>query len=245
MRSHWKFFLIIEALLIILFFYQLTTNLFVALVAISGVIILATTSQSKKENKVPSYLVGVFLLSFAVVSTSAFWITLLFTLLFIGIKDNGVFVSNLSGKVFKKAPWNEKDIVVVETAEQTPKSGKRKKQDWIGHHKIGQSIFEWDDINLSILMGDTIVDLGNTFLPKSESYIVIRKGFGKTRILVPNGVGVMIEHSAIKGKVLFEAEEFSLMNESVKMYSQDYDLHNRKLKVITSVGVGDLEVIAI
>lgn len=245
MRSHWKFFLTVEALLIIWFFYQVTTNLFVALLAIVGVIILVTTSQSKKENKVPSYLVGIFLLLFAVVSTSAFWFILLFTFLFIGIKDNGAFMNNLSGKLFKKAPWNEKEIIVVETAEQTIKNGKRKKQDWLGHQKIGQSIFEWDDINLHVLMGDTIVDLGNTFLPKSESYIVIRKGFGKTRILVPSGVGVMIEHSAIKGKVLFEGEELSLVNESVKMYSKDYDHHNRKLKVITSVGVGDLEVIAI
>lgn len=245
MRSHWKFFLTVEALLIIWFFYQLTTNLFMAVLAISGIIMLVTTSQSKKENKIPSYLVGVFLLSFAVLSTSAFWVIVLFTFMFIAIKDNGIFMNNLSGKLFKKAPWNEKDIIVVEAAEQTPKNGKRKKQDWIGHHKIGQSIFEWDDINFSILMGDTIVDLGNTFLPKAESYIVIRKGFGKTRILVPKGVGVMIEHSAIKGKVLFETEELSLVNESVKMYSKDYDLHNRKLKVITSVGVGDLEVIAI
>lgn len=245
MRSHWKFFLTVEALLVVWFFYQLTTNLFVALLAISGVIVLVTTSQSKKENKVPSYLVGVFLLAFAVLSTSAFWVIVLFTFLFIGIKDNGAFMNNVNEKLFKKAPWNEKNIIVVETAEQTVKNGKRKKQDWLGHQTIGQSIFEWDDINLLVLMGDTIVDLGNTFLPKSESYIVIRKGFGKTRILVPSGIGIMIEHSTIKGKILFEAEELSLVNESVKIYSKDYDNHTRKLKIITSVGVGDLEVIAI
>ena len=146
---------------------------------------------------------------------------------------------------FQQAPWNEKEIVVVETTDSLPKNAKRFKRNWLGNERIGNTIYEWDDINFSIFMGDTIIDLGNTILPKNESYIVIRKGFGKTRILVPNGIGIMIEHSAVKGKITFEEQQYILENESVKLYSKHYEDQARTLKIITNVLVGDLEVIAI
>lgn len=244
MSNHWKFFFAVEAVLVVWFLYQLSTNVFVALLTIAGIWILIRSHQSKKENKTPSYLLGVFLLLFSAVSTSAFWFILLAAVFFISIKGQGV-LKGMNTNVFKRAPWNEKEIKIVETTESTPKSGKRIKQRWVGTEKIGNTIFEWDDINFTLLMGDTIIDLGNTVLPKSESYIVIRKGIGKTRVLVPKGVGVMIEHNSLMGNVLFEGEDYSLTNESLKIYSKDYDVSNRKLKVITSVLVGDLEVITI
>lgn len=244
MTRQWKFFLAIELLLIIWLLYQLSSNFFVALLAISGILVLISSSKSKKENRNRSYLIGIFLVAFAVMSTSAFWLMLLFTVSFIALKG-GAGLTSVNRHFFTNAPWNEKDIVMVETAETMPKSGKRQKRGWIGHQKIGSDIFEWDDINFTIFMGDTIVDLGNTFLPKSESYIVIRKGFGKTRVLVPQGIGVMVEHSAIKGTILFEDHEYNLLNESVKLYSHNFDKENRKLKIITSSFVGDLEVITV
>lgn len=244
MTKQWKFFLAIELLLIIWLLYQLTSNFFVALLAISGILVLISSSKSKESKRNRNYMVGIFLLLFAVMSTSAFWLLLLFTVGFVSIKGSAGLTS-LNKRFFTNAPWNEKDMIMVETAETTPKSGRRQKRDFIGHQKIGSHIFEWDDINFSIFMGDTIIDLGNTFLPKTESYIVIRKGFGKTRILVPQGIGVMVEHSALKGNVLFEGQGYALLNESVKLYSRNFDKDNRKLKIITSSLVGDIEVITV
>lgn len=45
---------------------------------------------------------------------------------------------------------------------------------------------------MAILAGDTIVDLGNTLLPKEDSIVIVRKGFGRTRILVPYGIGILL-----------------------------------------------------
>lgn len=75
--------------------------------------------------------------------------------------------------------------------------------------------------------------------------IMIRKGFGKTRILVPIGVGVAVEHAAFYGTLHFENKDSMLHSQSVTAYSKDYDDAPRRIHIITSVGVGDLEVLAV
>ncbi len=74
---------------------------------------------------------------------------------------------------------------------------------------------------------------------------MIRKGFGKTRILVPIGVGVAVEHATFYGRLHFENADSMLHSQSVTMYSQDYDDAPRRIHIITNVVVGDLEVLAV
>ncbi len=40
--------------------------------------------------------------------------------------------------------------------------------------------------------------------------MIVRKGIGRTRILVPLGVAIRLEHATLVGNVLFEEEQFSL-----------------------------------
>ena len=244
MRNNWKWFLLIESLLLIVALYQLIHNLFIlGLFAIGGWLIFLSRDQQKRKRRMP-LVIGIFLMAFALMSLAGFWYMLIGAVVFLYLNYGKVF-SKMDSFNFQQAPWNEKEIVVVETTDSLPKNAKRFKRNWLGNERIGNTIYEWDDINFSIFMGDTIIDLGNTILPKNESYIVIRKGFGKTRILVPNGIGIMIEHSAVKGKITFEEQQYILENESVKMYSKHYEDQARTLKIITNVLVGDLEVIAI
>ncbi|MER2173932.1 MAG: cell wall-active antibiotics response protein LiaF [Carnobacterium sp.] len=244
MKNNWKWFSLIESLLLIVALYQLIHNLFIlGLFAAGCWLIFLSRNQQKRKRRMP-LVVGIFLTAFALMSLAGFWYMLIVAVVFLYLNYGKVF-SKMDSFNFQQAPWNEKDIVVVETTNSLPKNAKRLKRNWLGNERIGNTIYEWDDINFSIFMGDTIIDLGNTILPKNESYIVIRKGFGKTRILVPNGIGIMIEHSAIKGKIAFEEQQYILENESVKMYSKHYEDQARTLKIITNVLVGDLEVIAI
>lgn len=244
MKNNWKWFLLIESLLLIVALYQLIHNLFIlGLFAIGGWLIFLSRDQQKRKRRMP-LVIGIFLMAFALMSLAGFWYMLIGAVVFLYLNYGKVF-SKMDSFNFQQAPWNEKEIVVVETTDSLPKNAKRFKRNWLGNERIGNTIYEWDDINFSIFMGDTIIDLGNTILPKNESYIVIRKGFGKTRILVPNGIGIMIEHSAVKGKITFEEQQYILENESVKLYSKHYEDQARTLKIITNVLVGDLEVIAI
>ena len=134
---------------------------------------------------------------------------------------------------------------MIKTTASEPKSGKKFKRPWIGNQRFGNDTYEWNDINLSVISGDTIIDLGNTLLPKEDNVVIVRKGFGRTRILVPTGIGVMLEHSTMIGVVKFEMEHFQLKNESVKLYSNDYDSAARRLKIVTNTLFGDIEVIRV
>jgi predicted membrane protein len=82
-------------------------------------------------------------------------------------------------------------------------------------------------------------------LPKEDSIVIVRKGFGRTRILVPYGIGILFEHATLYGKVDFDEDTQVLRNETIKMYSEDYDESPRRLKIVTNTLVGDVEVIRV
>lgn len=244
MKNRWRAFLFIEAVLVLWLIYQITTHLFILGMIMLGLFIFFSVQSSKKENKTPYYLISLFLILFSLFSLTSFWVFLIVNGVWL-LSEGKSHLKKMDNRLFKHAPWNKKDMIVVDTVEKMPKNGKKIKYEWLGNTKIGDQVYEWDDINLSVLAGDTIIDLGNTFLPKSENFVVLRKGFGKTRILVPTGTGILLEHHTLNGKVIFEGETISLSNETLKIYSKDYDESTRKLKIITSVFLGDLEVISV
>ena len=166
---------------------------------------------------------------------------LIFAIVFVGLK--GIEVSGIDPS--KNAFWKKKQITIVEGQEPEAHSGTKVKQSLFGNERIGNQVFEWDDINLLSISGDTIIDLGNTILPKRDNVVLVRKGVGRTRILVPLGVGIMVEHATFAGDLIFEGEQNTLRNESLKVYSEDYDDNPRRIKIITSTFLGDVEVIRI
>lgn len=114
---------------------------------------------------------------------------------------------------------------------------------WIGHQHTPHTIYEWEDIQLQNGIGDVVIDLSNTVLPAEESVISIRSGVGKVTILVPYELDVAIRHSAILGTAsIFQFPSTRLWNESVSFNSDLYADASQKVKILTSVWVGDLEV---
>lgn len=125
--------------------------------------------------------------------------------LFIGLK--GVEISGID---LTKMLLAKKQIMMVQTEQLKTHNNERKRQQLFGNQRIGNDVYEWDDINIAIISGDTIIDLGNTLLPKDDNIVIVRKGIGRTRILVPLGVAIRLEHATLVGNVLFEEEQFSL-----------------------------------
>lgn len=112
-----------------------------------------------------------------------------------------------------------------------------------GTQKTPDHVYEWDDVNIQIGIGDTVIDLSNTLLPKAESVIVIRHIAGKVRILVPYDIEVAVYHSVIIGQaVFFDHHEPRLINETVSYRTSGFDQASRKIKIITSMIAGNLEV---
>lgn len=235
-----RIFLLIEAALFLLLAYKVISNPATLVFCILGVLSLCWAANVRRGRilRTPLMIFGAIAVIVSVfINPVAWWMLLVavVVVLFAGSKT----VS--SGGLF---PWIRKQFVSVRTTEDSGDRSAQRHQ-WIGDIAIGQSVYEWQDENISVLTGDTIIDLGNTILPKRENVVMIRKGFGKTRLLVPIGVGVELNHSALIGKVDFAGTEHTLRNETLHLYSDDYDTAPRKLRIITSALVGDLEVVPV
>ena len=72
-----------------------------------------------------------------------------------------------------------------------------------------------NDLNAIGLTGDINIEslgtplLGNTLLPKEDNIIIIRKGFGRTRILVPLGVAILLEHSTFTERYVLKKKNIN------------------------------------
>ncbi|MCF1686027.1 cell wall-active antibiotics response protein LiaF [Tetragenococcus halophilus] len=240
MRKPGRFFFVIESLLLLLVIWQTIHNPLLFILIASGIFFIYLALRRKKKAKTSNFklLLGIILILFGLLSNPAVWLMLVFTILFIGLKGIEISGIDLSSYAF----WNKKQMIMVQTQEARNHDGKKKKQQWFGNERIGNHVYEWDDININVLSGDTIIDLGNTILPKKDNVVLVRKGIGRTRLLVPTGIGVQLEHTALMGTVYFEDYETKLRNETLKLYSKEYSESARHLKIITNALVGDIEV---
>lgn len=243
MQSSWRFFIVTELLLLLWAVYQLFDNIPILIFLIFAIINFVYSAKKVYKTSFNQFqkFASLVAMLICLLNIPAVWMMLVLAILFVGLK--GVEVSGID--LFSSAPWRKKQIKMIKTVASETKSGRRFKRPWIGNQRFGNDTYEWDDINLSILYGDTIIDLGNTLLPKEDNVVIVRKGFGKTRILVPTGIGVVLEHSAMIGQAVFEGEHFQLKNESLKLYSNEYDKAVRRIKIVTNTLFGDVEVIRV
>ncbi|MGX7106763.1 cell wall-active antibiotics response protein LiaF [Hutsoniella sourekii] len=102
---------------------------------------------------------------------------------------------------------------------------------------------EWQDMNLVLLGGDTLIDLRDLQLPLGDSVIMVRKVYGRTRIILSQDIGLSINFSTIKGSITIGQEVYDLLGENLRYQEPDYSKRNRRVKLIISQAMGDLEVI--
>ncbi|SDK17892.1 cell wall-active antibiotics response protein LiaF [Sediminibacillus albus] len=114
---------------------------------------------------------------------------------------------------------------------------------WLGRQKTKKEPFEWQDINIQTGIGDTIVDMNNTVLPKGEAVVIIRNMIGNIEILVPYEVEVSISHSTLFGTAeILDYKEYNAWNKVIQMETKDYQTAKQKVKIFTSTLVGKIEV---
>ncbi|MCL1632032.1 cell wall-active antibiotics response protein LiaF [Sporolactobacillus sp. CPB3-1] len=120
------------------------------------------------------------------------------------------------------------------------------KNKWFGHQETPVDGYEWKDINIQTGAGDTIIDLGQTILPKKESIIFIRQLVGRVRILVPYGVEISLHYSVVLGQIdFFDHHEGQLIHESRVLQTGGYDQADQKVKIMISALTGSLEVLRV
>jgi lia operon protein LiaF len=109
--------------------------------------------------------------------------------------------------------------------------------------KTPEHVYEWNDVNIQVGVGNTVIDLSDTVLPKGEAIISIRSLVGNVQILVPYEVEVHLNHSIMAGAVaIFQEQEHKIVNETIVYETPDYQQAEQKVKLITSGLTGKLEV---
>jgi lia operon protein LiaF len=112
-----------------------------------------------------------------------------------------------------------------------------------GQQKTPAAVYEWNDINIQAGVGDTMIDLSYTVFPKGETVIFIRNVIGNIHILVPYEIEVSIHHSVLAGSTtIFDFQDSKIFNKVYHLKTIEYEKAEQKIKIFTSLIVGNLEV---
>lgn len=112
-----------------------------------------------------------------------------------------------------------------------------------GDQETANQAYQWQDINIHGVSGSRIIDLSNTVLPDETAVISIRHFVGNIEIYVPYEVEVSIHHSSVFGRAhIFGTHHWKLMNQSLLYKTEKYETTYPRVKIITSLLSGDIEV---
>ena len=127
-----------------------------------------------------------------------------------------------------------------------PLEAHREKTQWFGNQEHNKDQYGFEDINIIRLFGNDIVDLDEGVLVGRDNIVVIRKTFGRTKILVPIDVEVSLSASSLYGRVRFLNLSFwDLRNESFSISSPGYRESHKRVKLVINCLFGDVEVIRV
>lgn len=115
---------------------------------------------------------------------------------------------------------------------------------WFGQQKRGTQPYQWQDYNSQTIIGETVIDLTQTVLPKGEPLVLVRHLAGMIKIIVPYDVEVSIHHSVFIGSVdIFGYGYDQMTNRVVHYQTENYQQANQRVKIYTSMIAGKFEVV--
>ncbi|WP_090633535.1 cell wall-active antibiotics response protein LiaF [Neobacillus massiliamazoniensis] len=114
---------------------------------------------------------------------------------------------------------------------------------FLGQQKTPNSVYEWNDVNIQTGIGDCVIDFSYTLLPQGETVIFIRNMIGNIQILIPYETEVSIHHSCVVGSAnVFENHSSKMFNQVIQLKTPGYENAEQKVKIFTTLLVGNLEV---
>lgn len=177
-------------------------------------------------------LIGI--LGFIALTFERIYIYLFFVLVFLAIT---LFVINLMRRTENRV--QQIDVSVMDGV----KHAQITQDKWFDPSAVRDHSYTFQDIHDTSVIGDTTINLAQTILPDTQSVIVLHKGFGDIRILVPLEVGVSLSTHTLYGNVFFENEDYQLKNAKLTMFSNNYSIATKKIKIVTTVYIGNVEVV--
>ena len=132
---------------------------------------------------------------------------------------------------------------IIDRRQEIPDHEPLLKQKFFGDETTPNRSYEWNDVNIHGGFGDRIIDLSHTVLPHDEAVISIRHLVGNITVYVPYEVEVNIHHSALIGRVsVFQYKKTKVLNQVLSYQTENYRSTKPRVKILTSMVSGDLEV---
>lgn len=227
-----QFFLLIESIIFTIALFDVLANeASRTMLLFSGLLLVVWYYQGKKLNSI-LLMSSVFLLCLVFVLNPFFVIGVLLLVVYMLI--------NFFSRYEKRNQYTH--IVFQDHSLQVQKDKNR----WFGNHDHSQDHFGFEDINIVRLFGNDVVDLDKTVLVGRDNIVVIRKTFGRTKIIVPIDVEVSLSVSSVYGRSSFLGDSYwDLRNESIVVSSPDYRDSHKRVKVVVNNILGDVEVIRV
>lgn len=183
------------------------------------------------------FWIGFLLLVITILNTTAFRFLFIAIIIFFLIN---YMKSQKSPE--KLVPNFQSDSDRIEHHESLVKIEPLLQQRLFGDEKTSEAPYEWRDINIHGGFGDRVIDLSNTVLPE-EAIISIRHFVGNITIYVPYEIEVNILHSSLLGRItIFGNKQDRLLNQTISYRTEGYYINKPRVKIITSIGSGDIEV---
>lgn len=113
----------------------------------------------------------------------------------------------------------------------------------VGEYRELKQGYAIEDINIQTGFGDILIDLTEKIIPEGETVILIRGMVGSIYLNIPSDVALAMEVSLLCGKTkLLDEESKTTINLTKKYQNVDYKNASRKIKIVVSLLVGDVEV---
>lgn len=237
-NDYFSWLLLISIMLIMLEVLFFNKGLIFSLLVAAGMVYYGRKRIQRRGGKL-LFWVGIIFFSLSVIGMITFRFLLLAIFIYLLIQ-------------FAQSKKNPKVVkpILTEPIQPTNPSGDNLcireaffKNTMFGEQKSPEHTYEWNDINIQTGVGDTVIDLSYTVLPEGETVIFIRNVIGNIKILIPYDLEVSVNHSVMVGSInilTFHGEK--LFNQNIQVQTPNYDTQEQKIKIFTSLIVGDIEV---
>lgn len=242
MRREWlKIILGVLALIIV---YESFSDGFTLLLMTVGIVSLFLRNSMGEKNQNTLLIIGVSSIALALLLSRFVLVFIILSIILLIGQFPEIYQMARKGLKKKQDASKSTEFIMVRFDDGEKNTAKLQRNQWFGNDDTStDDIYSWSDINFTKMIGNTIFDLGNTILPKDQNIIMVRKGFGKTKILVPEEVSISVDISIVLGSLIIGEEEFSMKNETIQWQSERYEANPRKIKLVVNVLVGEVEVV--
>lgn len=127
---------------------------------------------------------------------------------------------------------------------QKHQDNKVNRSSFIGDIHYGQEAWDLTPMNISLFIGDTLIDLTKATIPDGETLIYVSSFIGDLKIFIPNDrqLEVSVTASAfISDMKVLDRYESGLF-ENLQVQTRDYADADKKIRIIVSTFIGDIIV---